>query len=165
MKQLSFEEIKNIDKPRFSKSITIVVDSLRTPQNIASIFRIADAMAIEQILFYQSTFEKYHVEKLSRSTVKHIPYSFFIDSAELYGNLQSSPIIGLEWTDESRSIHDFTFPEAFSLVIGGERHGISNELLDLCTHSVHIPMLGNNSSMNVAVATGIACYECRRQEF
>jgi tRNA G18 (ribose-2'-O)-methylase SpoU len=45
------------------------------------------------------------------------------------------------------------------LIVGNERHGISQLILDTVKTKVHIPMFGNNSSMNVSQATGIALYE------
>ena len=74
-------------------------------------------------------------------------------------------ILALELTDQSTSLLDYTLPatiisgeQPLILIPGGEADGVSPEVLHHCHGSVHLPMYGKNSSMNVAVATGAAVY-------
>jgi tRNA G18 (ribose-2'-O)-methylase SpoU len=74
-------------------------------------------------------------------------------------------IIALEITDQSRSLLAYQLPaevvatnREVILVAGAEDHGVPPELLALCDESVHLPMFGQNTSMNVAVALGAAVY-------
>ena len=72
-------------------------------------------------------------------------------------------IAALEITDKSRSIFDLKandFPMA--IVIGNEITGVSDEALELCNESLTIPMFGAKHSLNVAVAYGVALFECIR---
>lgn len=78
---------------------------------------------------------------------------------------QGAFVVALEWTDSSHSLFDFNLPEAVRtgksrliLLPGSEATGIAEPLLDLCEVSVHLPMHGQNSSLNVAVALGTAVY-------
>ena len=68
------------------------------------------------------------------------------------------PVIGLEQSDRSVMLPDFTPPEQFALLLGEEVHGIENQHLTSCEHLVEIPMHGQKESFNVSVATGIALY-------
>lgn len=74
-------------------------------------------------------------------------------------------VLALEITDQSSSLLDYQLPaevingqRALCLVPGAEAQGVPQELLDLCDASVHLPMYGQNSSMNVSVALGAAVY-------
>ena len=74
-------------------------------------------------------------------------------------------VLALEITDSSTSLLDYQLPtevlsgkQALCLVPGSEVQGVPQELLDLCDASVHLPMYGQNSSMNVSVALGAAVY-------
>ena len=74
-------------------------------------------------------------------------------------------IVALEITDGSRSIFDYSLPATVTegqgellLVAGTEAGGVTPGLLALCDVAVHLPMYGQNTSMNVAVALGAAVY-------
>ena len=70
-----------------------------------------------------------------------------------------SVILALELTDSSQSIFTYTPPGGEIIVIAGnESAGIPAYLLDLCDQAVHLPMHGQNTSMNVSVALGAAVY-------
>lgn len=74
-------------------------------------------------------------------------------------------LLALELTSGSTSLLDYRLPPAVTsgereviLIPGGESSGLPEDLLGLCHGSVHLPMHGQNTSMNVAVATGAAVY-------
>lgn len=74
-------------------------------------------------------------------------------------------ILALELTDTSTSLLDFTLPQRFApedrqlvLIPGAEASGVAPELLELADAAVHLPMHGQNTSLNVAVALGTAAY-------
>lgn len=73
--------------------------------------------------------------------------------------------LALEFTDQSESLLDFSLPQRVSdgldmlwLVAGNEVYGLSQPVLDRCHASVHLPMYGQNTSMNVGLALGAAAY-------
>lgn len=72
-------------------------------------------------------------------------------------------LIGLEQTTNSASIYDFSFPLRTALVVGNERQGLTEEVLQLLHAVVEIPVYGRPHSHNVATATAIALYEYCRQ--
>ena len=81
-------------------------------------------------------------------------------------DLQSDlpPLVALEITTQSENIYTTThLSENMGLVIGSERHGIPENVLAMCQAAVHLPMMGVNSSMNVAMALGIGLYEWHRR--
>jgi tRNA G18 (ribose-2'-O)-methylase SpoU len=54
-------------------------------------------------------------------------------------------------------------PLPVAIVVGNEQRGISQEVLDVCTERVHIPMAPGQDSLNVAVATGVVLYDLLRR--
>jgi len=74
-------------------------------------------------------------------------------------------IVSLEITKQSIDILDFEIEpdEKICLIIGGENMGVNQALLDASDAAVHIRMCGNNSSMNVAVATAITVFEITKK--
>ncbi len=83
-----------------------------------------------------------------------------LETIESYISKGYKPV-ALEITSDSVQLDQLklTFDSKILLIIGNERHGISEMVLDAVQTKVHIPMFGNNSSMNVSQAAGIALYE------
>ncbi len=74
-------------------------------------------------------------------------------------------VVGLEQTTNSECLHDFQFPERCVIVIGNERMGLEQDVLDELDHVVEIPVYGLPYSYNVATATAMVLYEyCRQQD-
>lgn len=74
-------------------------------------------------------------------------------------------LVGLEQTSHSTVIYDHVFQPRTALIIGHERHGITDEVLKLLDVSIEIPVFGLPYSFNVATATSMALYEFGRQYF
>ncbi len=72
-------------------------------------------------------------------------------------------LVGLEQTTDSQDIHQYSFPRKTALVIGNERSGLTQELLDELDEAVEIPVWGMPHSYNAATATVMALYEYCRQ--
>lgn len=160
MKALNFEEVKVIkdNLVRSNLEITILLDHFRSEDNIAHVFRMADALGVKKILLWENSphLNWKSIEKKSRSCTKHIQHMISDNLKDLLVN-NSSNLLALEWTDMSISINDYILKDKeITLILGNESNGIDNQLLDLCIESIHIPMYGINSSMNVAMAGAIA---------
>ncbi|WP_103068747.1 TrmH family RNA methyltransferase [Aquimarina sediminis] len=160
------------DNTRFVKKqfpITIICDRVNSPANIGSIFRIADSFGIEQIYFCGEdiTVISKRMQRTSRSTHESIAYYQIEDVIDTVQSFKSKgyTLLALEITDDSIPVFRYKpeVDEKIALVIGEESSGVSDEVLKLVKKSIHINMYGNNSSMNVATATGIAIYELTKQ--
>ena len=148
--------------------ITIVCDNISNAPNIGSIFRIADAFSVEELIFCGDTNPiGKRMTKTSRSTEKYVKYRLESSIINVIEDLKNEHhfIIGLEITNKSIPLNEFklTSKEKIVLVLGDENFGISETVLNNCDAVVHINMFGNNSSMNVVQATSIALYELTRQ--
>lgn len=138
------------------------------PMNVGSLFRIADALGVEKIYLTGSSCVPPNpkIKKTSRSTEKFVDYSYADNVDALVAQLKAAgyKIISLEITSKSISIEDFRASpgEKICMVLGSEDKGISQKLLDASDETIHVPMRGTNSSMNVASACSIATYQITR---
>ncbi len=149
--------------------ICYLAHDINVPMNIGSFFRIADALGIEKIFLTGNSITPPNskIKKTSRATEKYVAYEYEKDPILVINNLKKSgyKIISLEITSASFDIREFPISndEKICLILGSESTGVCQELLDASDASIHIPMLGNNSSMNVANACSIATYELTRR--
>jgi tRNA G18 (ribose-2'-O)-methylase SpoU len=146
------------------KGPRVVAVGLQRPDNIGMLFRIADAVGVQELVFVDSphiTGRK--VRRVSRHTQDAIPHRQLSSAEFLAHAARYEPLIALEITTHSQDLYTTDLPHDLTLVVGNERHGIPAAILAVCQRAVHIPMLGQNSSMNVATAAGIALYEWHRR--
>jgi tRNA G18 (ribose-2'-O)-methylase SpoU len=158
-------EHKDIQFERKKFPITLVCDNIYFQQNIGSLFRISEAFGVEKIIFIGKNIplNLRKINKTSRSTHLHIPYSTINETKDVIDYLRENnyEIISLEITNTSKPLKEVDIPPSkkVALVIGSEINGICNEILTISNQTVHINMFGKNSSMNVVQATSIALYE------
>ncbi len=145
--------------------IVILIPNLHSPENVGSIFRIADALGVEKIYLSGNTPipPNKKIKKTARSTENIIPFEYKKNPMEFLEEFihEKYRIISLEITSNSDDINTLKIKnnEKICLIIGAENTGIPDEMLSISDDTVHISMYGKNSSMNVATACGIACYK------
>lgn len=109
----------------------------------------------------------FKIKKTLRSTEKYVPYCYEKNPFSLVKQLKDEDykIVSLEISSNSIDIENFSLSkgEKNCLILGSENQGVCKELLEVSAVTVHIPMLGVNSSMNVATACSIATYEIIRK--
>lgn len=148
--------------------LVVLLDNFEVPMNVGSIFRIADALGIQKIYLTGSSLipPNKNIKKTSRSTEKYVDFEYQSNSLELIETLKQKgfTIVSLEITSSSKDVSqvDFSQHDKVCLILGSENRGVDQSLLGASDFHIHIPMLGRNSSMNVAVACGIAIYEVEK---
>ena len=152
--------------------LSIIANDLTSPLNVGSLFRICDALGLKTLYLCGKTPTPpdTKINKTSRSTEKYVDYEYQANAEALVTKLKNAGvfIISLEITTSSININSDEFKTAISgkqpvcLILGAENTGVSKALLSLSDISTHIPMVGNNSSMNVISAASIACFEITR---
>lgn len=151
-----------------NKEIIIVCDHVSGPANAGSIFRLADAFGVQEIIFCGNTPDvtSSRLRKTARNTERTVRFRESENIATTLINLreQGFNTIALEIDSTSIPIAEVHIANMskISLVIGAESTGVTPEALKQCAVIAHIPMHGINSSMNVAQAAGIALYELTR---
>lgn len=137
----------------------IIIDRIRAPFNIGSIFRSADSFGVNNITLVEGSADINHPRCLrsARGTTKTVSHNT-LEEDELIEKLkkEQAQVFALELGGEN--IEEFEFPENGYAVIGSEEFGVSPNLLKYCDSSlkrVSIPLVGTKGSINVSVATGI----------
>lgn len=149
--------------------LSLVLPDLSVPMNVGGLFRLADAMGIEAIYLTGSTPKPPNpkTRKMARSAERFVRWSHFADPLKAIARLRESghTIVALEQTSHSCDLRALRLsPGApLALVVGSEKFGVPQVLLDAADFVVHVPMFGRNSSMNVVTACAIAVFEIHRQ--
>ncbi len=149
--------------------LCFLAHNIDVPMNVGSLFRVADALGVEKIHLTGSsaTPPNRKLKKTARSAEQYVPYDYTQDPLEVIARLRAEQyqIISLELSTASIDIRDFRIAsgDKICLIIGSENQGVSQALLDASDKTVHIPMLGVNSSMNLVSACSIITFEMIKQ--
>jgi tRNA G18 (ribose-2'-O)-methylase SpoU len=173
MKKLSLQELNRISTEEFKKKekipIWILLDDIRSMNNVGSIFRTADAFAIEKIYLCGITAPPPHKEitKTALGATESVDWEYRKDIVELVRELKANniKIYLIEQTDTSVLLEKFR-PKAnenIAIVLGNEVFGVSDQLLSLADGAIEIPQFGTKHSLNVSVAAGIVIWEIFRK--
>ncbi len=145
--------------------IVILSDNLMGEANIGSLFRLADAFNIEKVIFTGTpiNLKSNRLRRTARGTFETVAHEYeenILSVIKSYRGKAYTPV-ALEIAEDSIPLENFKISESSKilLIIGNERHGVSDLVLETVPVKVHISMFGKNSSMNVSQATGIALYE------
>lgn len=145
--------------------IVLILDNITGPANIGSIFRLADAFNIKTLFLCGAEVDvkSNRLLRTARSTVSKVDYEIKDNTVEVCREYlaQDYKVFALEITEDSTPIESIDFKQypRIAVVVGNENSGIDEQVLRLIHTKLHITMFGENSSMNVAQATGIALYE------
>jgi TrmH family RNA methyltransferase len=133
----------------------VYLEDLRSPFNVGSVFRTADAFGVEEIILSPSCADPRHprAKRSAMGAIELVPWR----RAELESLVADIPVFALELGGER--MDGFSFPGRGIAVLGSEELGISRRAKDLCAFgTVSIPMGGAKGSLNVGVAFGILMY-------
>ena len=149
--------------------LVVVLDNIRSMHNVGSVFRTADAFAVEKIYLCGITATPPHkeIEKTALGATETVAWEHFSDGVELLGRLKKDgyTILAVEQTDSPTLLTDFSFEPIgkYAVIMGNEVFGVDDQLLALCDGAIEIPQVGVKHSLNVAVASAIVIWEAFRQ--
>ena len=169
MRKLSNDELNRKSVPEFRASVkspfVIVLDNVRSLNNVGSIFRTADAFLVEAVYLCGITATPPHreIHKTALGATESVAWRYFESAVEAVRELKEGgyAIIPVEQADESVPLDRFTCEagKKYALVFGHEIRGVSEEVVDLSDACIEIPQYGTKHSFNVAVSTGIVLWE------
>lgn len=148
--------------------LSLLAQDVADPANIGSLFRLADALGVEHLYLAgrTPTPPNARVHRTARATENHVPWTYSPDPLLLVRSLKNHGlwVVSLEITRDSLDIRRATLPPGRRtlLILGAEDRGVDQALLDESAQTLHIPMRGHNSSMNVAMACALAVFELTR---
>jgi 23S rRNA (guanosine2251-2'-O)-methyltransferase len=153
--------VKSIKK----NPITILLDNVLDTYNVGSIFRLADAVAAQNVILCGETLTppNSRIKKASINTWQWVDWEYSPNTKEALGKLKAQKpnlkIIAVEQDPRSKPFHKVQYEFPIAIVVGNETTGVSREVLDMSDMIVEMPMWGVNKSLNVMVSCGIILYE------
>lgn len=148
----------------------VVLDNIRSLENIGSIFRTADAIDVKKIYLcgisgfspygdLKKEFQK-RISKTALGAEKTIPFERHRHTLRLIKKLKKDRIYIVALEQDKKAVPYTKFRSEFpiALVVGNEVKGISKKVLKEADKIIYLPMSGKKESLNVAVAFGVAGY-------
>lgn len=149
--------------------IVVILDSIRSMNNVGSVFRTCDAFNVEKLFLCGITACPPHkdIAKTALGATESVTWEYMQDVVELVEKLKKDgySIFVVEQVDHSQKLDQFSFKghEKVALIVGNEVFGVDDRLLPLCDAALEIPQFGTKHSLNVTIAAGIVIWEALRQ--
>tara|TARA_B110000240_G_scaffold29640_1_gene31413 strand:- start:2689 stop:3228 length:540 start_codon:yes stop_codon:yes gene_type:complete len=167
MKKLKNNELQRITVEQFKNKnkteIVIVLDNVRSAQNVGSIFRTSDAFLVKKIILcgITSTPPSNEIRKSALGSTDSVEWEYLKDTKKAIENLKKEGfyIVGIEQVKGATYLENFNYPKPIAIIFGHEIHGVSQDIIDLCDESVEIPQFGTKHSLNISVSAGIVIWK------
>ncbi len=149
--------------------IVVVLDNVRSAQNVGSFFRTADAFGIEQIALagITSTPPNREIHKTALGAELSVAWSYYPTTLECVQKLREEgyKIIAIEQIEGATMLDEFRAASdtKYALVFGNEVEGVDQAIADIVDGAIEIPQVGTKHSLNVSVSAGVLMWEFFRQ--
>lgn len=172
MRKLKLEELDRVSIDEYKSTAKIpvvaVLDNIRSAMNVGSVFRTADAFAIEKIIIcgISATPPNREITKTAIGATESVVWEYIENVSDAVAQLKNDgyTIAGIEQTDASALLTDYTFnTEKIAVVFGNEVDGVSDEVINELDVCIEIPQFGTKHSLNVSVCAGIVLWELAKK--
>lgn len=159
--RLSVDEFKSTAKI----PLVVVLDNVRSLNNIGSVFRTSDAFLIEKVYLCGITAVPPHAEihKTALGAELSVDWSYFDHTLDAVDLLKANgyTLCAIEQAQESISLDTLSLNRSakYAIVLGNEVKGVSQDVVDRCDCCIEIPQYGTKHSLNVSVAAGIVVWK------
>lgn len=148
--------------------ITIVMEDVRDPHNIAAVMRSCDAIGVTELYIIKTKLptRKRWGNKSSSSANKWLTIHTFKEVESCFSAVRKKydRILTTHLSQEAEDLYKIDFTKSIALVFGNEKDGVSREAVDLADGNLIIPQMGMISSLNISVACAVTLYEAYRQK-
>ena len=169
MRKLKNSELNRLDVESFKQAkktpIIIVLDNIRSLNNIGSVFRTADAFLIKKIYLCGITAQPPHkdIHKTALGATDSVDWEYVPDSLSLVEELQKDKniVISIEQAEGTTMLQDF-MPEkdkTYALIFGNEVKGVQQKVVDASDVCLEIPQFGTKHSLNISVSAGVVMWD------
>ena len=169
MRKLKNEELNRISADEFKKAektpVIIILDNVRSLNNVGSVFRTADAFLIEAVYLCGFTGTPPHreIQKTALGATESVSWKYFPKTVEAVEELkkQEYKIYAIEQAEQAIMLNEFSpsQKEKIALVFGNEVMGVEQEVIDICDGVIEIPQSGTKHSLNIAVSVGVVVWD------
>ena len=169
MQKLKNSELERLTVETFKSAkktpIIVVLDNIRSLNNIGSVFRTSDAFLIEKIYLCGITAQPPHkdIHKTALGATDSVEWEHVEDTLALIKRLKDLKIktIAIEQADNAVQLQDFKPKngEKLAVVFGNEVKGVQQEVVSACDTCVEIPQYGTKHSLNISVSCGVVLWD------
>ena len=157
----SIEDFKNAKKT----PIIIILDDIRSLNNIGSVFRTADAFLIEKIYLCGITAipPNKEINKTALGATETVDWEYQENILELIEKLkkEKTEVYAIEQVENAIFLNEFKVEKSnkYAIIFGNEVFGVSQNAISICDGTIEIPQLGTKHSLNISVTTGIVVWD------
>lgn len=169
MRKIRNEELGRKTIEEFKQSskipITVVLDNIRSMNNIGSVFRTSDAFLIEKIFLCGITAQPPHndIRKTALGATESVDWEYYekTENAVKYLKSEKYIIIAIEQVEKSIMLNNFTIDnnKKYALIFGNEVKGVQQQIVNMCDFFIEIPQEGTKHSLNISVSAGVVLWD------
>ncbi|WP_159949680.1 RNA methyltransferase [Polaribacter septentrionalilitoris] len=159
--RISIDEFKSTKKT----PIIVVLDNIRSLNNIGSVFRTSDAFLIEKIYLCGicATPPNKDIHKTALGATESVAWEYVENTLELVKKLkvEGVKVLAVEQAENSTKLNNF-YPQEnqkYAIVMGNEVKGVQQEVVNAADLCIEIPQLGTKHSLNISVTTGVVLWD------
>ncbi len=158
---------KTVEEFKASKKtpLIIILDNIRSLNNIGSVFRTADAFLVEKIYLCGITATPPHkdIQKTALGATGTVDWEHQKDTIQLVQNLKSQhvKILSIEQAENAIMLNDFN-PEPnqkYAIIFGNEVKGVQQQVVSESDTVIEIPQYGSKHSLNISVSAGVVIWD------
>ena len=169
MKKLTMDELNRISVGQYKQSektpLCVVLDNVRSMNNIGSVFRTADAFRIEKIYLCGITATPPHrdIHKTALGAEDSVDWEYVENTLDCMQRLHDEgyAVFSVEQVEGSVMLQDFAIQKdrKTAVIFGNEIDGVDQAVVDACDGCIEIPQFGTKHSLNVSVTAGIVMWD------
>ena len=169
MRKLKNEELDRLTADGFKAAektpVVVVLDNVRSMNNVGSAFRTSDAFLIAKICLCGITARPPHrdINKTAIGATETVAWEYFETTGQAVAALQADGyhVVAIEQAEDSTMLQDFApvAPNKYAFVLGNEVFGVEQEVVDAADTVVEIPQFGSKHSLNISVTMGIVLWD------
>lgn len=152
-------------KSAIKTPLILILDNIRSLNNIGAVFRTADAFLIEKIYLCGITATPPHkdIQKTALGATASVDWEYAEDALTLVKKLRAEgvQVWAVEQAEEAVFLQDFrpASGKRTAMIFGNEVKGVQQEVIDASDGVVEIPQVGTKHSLNIAVTAGVVCWD------
>ncbi len=145
--------------------VVVILDNVRSAQNIGAFFRTGDAFAIEKVMLcgITATPPSRDIHKSALGAELTVGWEYYPTTTECAAALKAEgyTLLAIEQVEGAVMLDrlEVDAGKKYALVFGNEVEGVAQEVVDMCDGTIEIPQVGTKHSVNVSVAGGIVLWE------
>ena len=173
MRKLKNSELnrKNIDEFKQSDKtpLIVILDNIRSLNNIGSVFRTSDAFLVEKIYLcgITATPPNKEIHKTALGATDSVDWEYSEDTINVVEKLKSEKIeiISIEQAENAVMLNDFVAEDSmkYAIIFGNEVKGVEQQIVSASDKVIEIPQYGTKHSLNISVSAGVVIWEMFKQ--